>query len=303
MSYFKLSLKLSAADVPHAESILNLAGGYALSLDDAAEAPLFEPGVGETPLWPEVSLSALFDSKVDTGALVALMQSSFGTNANIQTSKITDQDWHRGLQQNVTEIRIADNLTIVPANNSAEPMPPSVVTRDPSQTIKLNMGLAFGTGHHPTTVLCLQWLAANPSTGGIAYDLGCGSGILALAAIKFGADHAFAADTDPQALTATQRNALINDLDAAITIASPEELINLQVDLLMANILSGTLIDYAQTISTATRPGGKILLSGILKDQVDDVITAFQSTFVDFSTAEHDDWCRIVATRRTTPKP
>jgi ribosomal protein L11 methyltransferase len=161
------------------------------------------------------------------------------------------------------------------------------------------MGLAFGTGQHPTTRLCLKWLAAHPPQGLEVCDFGCGSGVLAIAALKLGARHAVALDNEPQAITATLANARLNDVEARLDAGTQPEFRDLQVDLVLANILAGTLTESVAVIVSMLRPGGRIVLSGILADQADALMRTYDEFFESLVATREEGWVRIVGALRS----
>jgi len=225
----QISVELDRDSAPHAEALLSLAGALALSFDDAADAPLFEPELGTTPLWPSVRLRALFPADVDIGAVADIVRDSVGGMSDIEIAAVTQADWSDGLRQNVAPRRFGKSLYLMPADAH---------TPDGMTAVKLNMGLAFGTGQHATTALCLEWLDAHPPRGAKVYDYGCGSGVLAIAALRLGAEFAWCSDLDPQAATATRTNAALNGVADAIWVGTPSDLPPISPDLVLANILA-----------------------------------------------------------------
>jgi ribosomal protein L11 methyltransferase len=284
----QLSIQLDRESALHAEALLSLAGALALSLDDAADAPLFEPAVGAMPLWPSVRLRALFNAEVNMSAVAAIVRNGVGSGAKIEIATLVKSDWSAGLQQTISPRRFGEKLFVVPADTA---------TADAPTTIRLNMGLAFGTGQHPTTALCLEWLDAHPPRGATVYDYGCGSGVLAIAALKLGAAFAWGSDLDPQAATATRANAVLNAVEDSIWVGTPAELPPISPDIVLANILAGTLIESTDLLAKLLAPGRKLVLSGILNEQRDLVTRAFAADFGEFEFAELGGWIRIVATR------
>ncbi len=290
MEFRQVSVNVGRADANRAEALLNLAEPLALSFDDAADSPLFEPEPGTTPLWPELVIHALFPADFDVDSLVAVLHSAMPTIASITTRGIDAADWRAGLEQTVFVLRVTDDLWVVPAGWDEQPPARHVV--------QLHMGLAFGTGRHPTTLLCLEWLAAHPPRGLTVCDFGCGSGVLAIAALKLGARRAIAIDNDPQAVTATRANARLNGVAAAVATGTGEDFPQTGVDLVLANILAGTLSESVERIAAMLRPGGRIVLSGVLGRQAPDVERAFAERFADFRTTHRDGWARIAAILR-----
>jgi ribosomal protein L11 methyltransferase len=284
----QVSIQLERAAASHAEALLNLAGALAVSIDDARDTPLFEPAPGTTPLWPHLALRALFPADFDSGALVDMLADALPQGTSIDTNCVDESDWRAGLEQAVFVQQVSPDLTIVPADWEGDGTTPTLV--------RLNMGLAFGTGRHPTTLLCLRWLAENPPRGLTVCDFGCGSGVLAITALKLGATSAVAIDHEPQAIAATRANAALNNVEARLAAGEGSEFGSLEVDLVLANILAGTLAQSVTMIASMLRPRGRIVLSGILIDQADDLIREFAPRFDSLVTAEHDGWARVTGT-------
>jgi ribosomal protein L11 methyltransferase len=289
MKFRQVSICLARADAEHAEALLTLAGTLALTFDDAQDSPLFEPEPGATPLWPHLKIHALFPAEFDVAMLAYVLNDALPSATSIESAFVDDDDWHRGLEQTVFVRQIAPNLTVVPAQWAGEAT---------AALVRLNMGLAFGTGRHPTTLSCLQWLAENPPQGLEVCDFGCGSGILAIAALQLGATRAIAIDNEPQAVAATLENAKLNALDARVTAGPIEEFEQVQVDLVLANILAGTLSESVDLIASMLRPRGQIVLSGILADQSEGLMEHFAAHFDSLAATRHDGWARITGVLR-----
>jgi ribosomal protein L11 methyltransferase len=283
-----LTLEISAADVPKAEALLDLAGTEAILLRDAADEPIFEPDPSTAPLWPRVTLHALFAADADLAPLRNLLATTF-PDAAVTAETLPESAWHPGLQQTVKARPIGTRLWLAPADDERVP--------DDRIAVRINMGLAFGTGEHPTTALCLDWLEQHVTAGSTLLDYGCGSGVLALAALMLGASHAMAVDNDDQALTATRSNAALNGVTERLLVVTPEALPEIRVDVLTANILAGPLVDLAPKFAALVRPGGRLVLSGILERQAAHVATAYAAHFRDFEQATLDGWVRLVGRR------
>jgi ribosomal protein L11 methyltransferase len=288
LAWLAVTIRIAASELEGAEALLRLAGAEAISIGDAADTPLFEPEPGTTPLWPALTLRALFDERLDRGALTALLQSLTGSPAEFTI--VDDDDIERGLRQIVEPIGIGPRLKLVAAGDPAA---------SDGNALALHMGLAFGTGRHPTTRLCLEWIEAEMRPGLTVLDYGCGSGVLALAALRLGARHATAVDSEPQALEATRANAKLNGLDARIRIGPPDALGNGAFDVILANILAEPLVALAPTFAAHQQPGARIVLSGILTAQAPRVTAAHAGSYEAFDRREADGWVLLTARRRS----
>jgi ribosomal protein L11 methyltransferase len=283
-----LTLEISAADVPMAEALLTLAGAEAIVLRDAADEPVFEPEPSTAPLWPRVTLHALFAIDADVAPLRELLAATF-PKAVVVAETLPESAWEPGLQQTVKARRVGTRLWLAPADDERVP--------NDRIAVRIHMGLAFGTGEHATTALCLDGLERHVTPGSTLLDYGCGSGVLALAALVLGASHAIAVDNDGQALTATRANAALNGLAERLVVVTPEALPEVSVDVLAANILAGPLVELAPTFASVVRPGGWLVLSGILEAQAARVAKAYAGDFHGFEQAARDGWVRLVARR------
>jgi ribosomal protein L11 methyltransferase len=284
----RLSLETAAADVPKAEALLTLAGAETIALCDAADHPVFEPEPSTAPLWPRVTLHALFTSDADLAPLRALLAATFA-QAAVTVDVLPESAWQLGMQQTMRARPIGSRLWLAPAEDEHVP--------NDRVTVRINMGFAFGTGAHATTALCLDWLEGHVVPGSTLLDYGCGSGILALAALVLGAAQAVAVDNDSQALTATRANAELNGVADRLVVATPDTLTAISVDVLVANILAGPLVTLAPTFAQLVRPGGRLVLSGILERQATHVATAYEPYFGELEQAARDGWVRLTSRR------
>lgn len=266
---------------------LSIIGAVSVTLQDAADQPLLEPGVGETPLWNQIVVTGLFDAASNVDSLIAHMQKLIGTDTlpPWRVSSLEDKAWEREWMQHFQPMRFGTRTWICPSWRQ----PP-----DPdAANIYLDPGLAFGTGTHPTTALCLKWLDQHIKGGEIVIDFGCGSGILGIGALKLGAATVWAVDNDPQALVATRDNALKNRIEANLKILGVNDLIPVKSDILLANILANPLISLATLFAEKVKPGGVAILSGILLEQQSMVLQAYSSDFKLISSAQKEDWIRL----------
>ncbi len=305
MPFLELTVRCPQSEQPRREHALEDVGALAVTLLDADagtsdEHAILEPGVGETPLWDEVALSALFPHDAD-GLLLLAALDAFDpgldwTGASFR--QVADQDWERAWMDQYAPLRFGARTWIVPWNHA---LPEAAQAHD-AAVVRLDPGLAFGSGTHPTTALCLQWLDALAAEGRLdgaaVLDFGCGSGILALAALALGAAHADAVDNDPQALQATRDNAARNGLDAGLRAWRPEEAPAGPYPVVVANILATALDALAPTLAARTAPGGRIALSGILDGQQDALLARYREWFDGLAVAIEGDWVRIDGVRR-----
>jgi ribosomal protein L11 methyltransferase len=284
----QLTLRIAATDLAEAEALLGLAGASAISISDAADSPILEPGPGTTPLWPRLALRALFDSGADLRAVAGLLGSLADTGTSLEI--IEDAAVERALLQTIRPLDIGPRLRLAAADDPAA---------GDARTLMLNMGLAFGTGQHPTTRLCLTWLEREPPAGLSVLDFGCGTGVLALAALKLGARHALAVDIEPQALEATRRNAALNALETSVRTGPPDCLGNDCFDLILANILAEPLIELAPVLAARQPSGGRIVLCGILQAQSEPVAEVYRQWYEALTATELDGWVLLTGCRRS----
>ncbi|MBE7929012.1 50S ribosomal protein L11 methyltransferase [Pseudomonas saudiphocaensis] len=292
MPWLQLRLAISPEQAPALEDTLLEIGAVSVTFMDAEDQPIFEPDLGTTPLWSHTHLLALFEANVDEDHLLAHLQLLIGGELpEHQLERIEDQDWERSWMDNFQPMRFGQRLWIVPSWHAA-PEPDAV-------NLLLDPGLAFGTGTHPTTALCLEWLDAQQLQGRQVLDFGCGSGILAIAALLLGAEQAVGTDIDIQAIEASRDNAGRNGIDPArFPLYLPEQLPDGQADVVVANILAGPLVELAGQIGERVKPGGLLALSGILVEQAEEVRAAYADKFDLDPTAEKDGWVRITGIRR-----
>jgi ribosomal protein L11 methyltransferase len=291
MPWLQLILETTPDDAEKFSDLLSEAGASAVTFLDSADQPLYEPPVGETPLWSRTRVIGLFDATTDMDAVLAQISNAITPNSlpDHRISPLEDKDWEREWMDNFKPMPFGERLWIVPSWSEA-PQPEAI-------NILLDPGLAFGTGTHPTTALCLQWLDAHGAAHDEVIDYGCGSGILAVAAARLGAKHVWAVDNDPQALIATNDNAEKNGVGEKIQAVLPDGLPAMQTPLLLANILAQPLMELAERFAGHVSPGGDIVLSGILRDQAEQVAACYAPWFDMKAPATQDDWVRLSGTR------
>ncbi|MES2310996.1 MAG: 50S ribosomal protein L11 methyltransferase [Pseudomonadota bacterium] len=300
MPFLELSLIVRTEQQPGTEEALDDLGALSITLQDAnAETPdeqaIFEPGVGELPLWPTITLNALFDAGADRRGLAEALGELLPWLEPDQLTfrDVADQDWERAWMDQFKPMPFGRRLWIYPWNIE----PPA---DDESVVVRLDPGLAFGSGTHPTTALCLEWLDALDLAGKTLTDFGCGSGILAIAALKLGAASAVGVDNDPQALTASIDNAERNGVADRLAVFLPQDFnaAAAPADVFIANILAGPLGELAPTFAAAAKPGAPFAISGILVGQQDELLQRYAEWFDDLRVDTREDWVRISGRRR-----
>lgn len=292
MPWVQITLASSPETSEVLEDMLLLCGAGAVSMLDGADQPVFEPLKGTTPLWQDTRVMGLFEADTDEESLLNYLQNGWQDRypeTSFPSHKLEileDKDWEREWMDRFEPIQFGERLWVCP---SWKPAP------DPSAAnLMLDPGLAFGTGSHPTTALCLQWIAQQDWQHKTVIDYGCGSGILAIASVLLGANHVAAVDIDTQAITATKNNAAKNNIDSKIDCYLPDDCPAIQADIVVANILANPLIEMVQPILTLLNSGGHIVLSGILSEQAGHVMEAY-SPFCQLQEPVYEgDWCRIV---------
>ena len=297
MKWLQIHITVEQAQVDFTETLLNSLGAVSVTLDDAENQDLLEPLPGETPLWNKVIVTGIYaqedDEEIDVNALLTFIQLQM-PEAPVRHEFLEDQAWERTWMDAYEPIQIADKFWIVPEWMQA-PEADAV-------NIKLDPGLAFGTGNHASTFLCLQWLGKTDVKDKVVIDYGCGSGILGVAALLLGAKKVYATDIDPQAVLATQQNAALNGVLDNLFVGLPDEfnetLKNQQADVFVANILAGPLMMLAPQFATLVKPEGEFALAGVIEEQVADVSGVYEEFFDILNVEKREGyWCRISGKR------
>ena len=295
MPWIQLQIPADPDNADQLEDLLMEMGCGAVSMEDAADQPLYEPDPGTTPLWSQTTVTGLFDSDRDIEQLCADVRNAWHQQTQqalpeIEVTLVEDKDWERAWMDNFQPLKFGERLWIVPSWHEAP---------DPdAANLMLDPGLAFGTGTHPTTALCLEWLDGQDVQGKQVIDYGCGSGILGLAALLLGANLVIGVDTDPQALEASRENARRNGVDdSKLALYLPKDEPDKQADVMLANILAQPLIGLAPHLASRTRPGGDLVLSGILSNQVREVVAAYEPWFVMDEPEQREEWIRLTGRR------
>jgi ribosomal protein L11 methyltransferase len=297
MPWLQLIAETDKQSVETLEEALLTAGALSVSIQEhipagASEQPILEPSLGETPLWDKTRVIGLFDAANDIQQIDWLLKQLLNTpncsSPSFYWEQLEDKDWEREWMQNYQPIQVAATLWICPSWLT----PP-----DPKATnILLDPGLAFGTGTHPTTFLCMQWLAAQDLRDKLVVDYGCGSGILGITALLLGAKKVIGIDIDPQALLSTQENLKRNQLPTErFTVYLPEDCpeLNAQSDIVLANILAGPLVGLSEKLTSFLKPKGKICLSGILEQQAEQVVEAYFSSIKFEPRSQKQEWVKL----------
>ena len=284
--WLQVTLEVPEDHLEAIDTACESAGALSVTVEDAADDPVYEPLPGEIRTWPHNRVSALFPSAFDAVPLRETLTKLLGGHiTGWRVEALAERDWERAWLDDFRPMRFGHRLWVCPSNH--EPPDPAGIN------LHLDPGLAFGTGTHPTTALCLEWLDghAPPAT---LLDYGCGSGILAIAGLLLGADTAWTVDLDPQALTATRTNAERNGVTGRLHTRLPESVPDdLRCDLLLANILAGPLVTLAPGLAARLLPGGALVLSGILPEQADSVASAYRPWCGELARSERDGWVRL----------
>ncbi|NOH70530.1 50S ribosomal protein L11 methyltransferase [Vibrio pectenicida] len=286
-----IQIKLNASN-NNAEQIGDMlmeeTGALSVTFLDAQDTPVFEPLPGETRLWGDTDILALYDANSDTKQILKKINLSdlLAEDFAYKIEQLEDKDWEREWMDNFHPMKFGQRLWICPSWREV-PEPNAV-------NVMLDPGLAFGTGTHPTTALCLEWLENLNLSGKTVIDFGCGSGILAIAAIKLGAEKVIGIDIDPQALLASKDNAERNGVADKLEVFLPQEQPQgLVADVVVANILAAPLRELSTVITSLVKSGGKLAMSGVLDTQAQDVATYYHDSFAIEPIKEQNEWCRI----------
>ncbi|MDX7998951.1 50S ribosomal protein L11 methyltransferase [Xenorhabdus sp. Reich] len=293
MPWIQLRLNTTGQQAEALGDELVESGAVSVTFQDSHDAPIFEPLPGETRLWGDTDVIGLYDAEMDMKAVVSQLEQvpQLGKGFIHKIEQLEDKDWEREWMDNFHPMRFGNRLWICPSWREV-PEPDAV-------NVMLDPGLAFGTGTHPTTSLCLQWLDGLDLAGKTIIDFGCGSGILAIAALKLGAKHAIGIDIDPQAIQASRDNAERNGVSDQLSLfLSKDQPNDLECDVVIANILAGPLRELAPIIGSLPKSGGLLGLSGVLASQAEGVAEAYGNEFIIDPIAEQEEWCRITGIKK-----
>jgi len=292
VAHLALTLELTGLDPAVAEETFFGAGALAVTLTDAADDAILEPLPGEERLWPRTVLQALFDGDVAKPALLLDLAAQLGVPpTQIAMKVVGDRVWEREWLRDFHAMRFGRRLWIVPHHETPPDDPDAAVVR-------LDPGLSFGTGTHPSTALCLEWLDQGLRGGERVIDYGCGSGVLAIAAARLGARDVWCYDLDPQAGIATRDNAAANGVSETVHVVETPDALPRGAGVLLANIISGTLCELAPAFLRLLAPGAALVLAGILDEQADEVMTTYAPDFVLAPWKRRDGWTALAGRRR-----
>jgi len=289
LRWYKVELVCSRKNASAVEEILIAIGSISISITNKTKQNIYEPGVGETPLWEKIIISALFENEIPEEKIISSL--NLVDYSNLSISELEEINWVESYQRSFQPIQFGKNLVVVPSWLKKDKYLDKVI-------IKMDPGLAFGSGSHETTHLCLEYLDRNNPTDLSVLDYGCGSGILSIAAAFLGAKNVISTDIDPQALESCLKNSEKNGVSNKIKILSLNQLSEIKVDILIANILSKTLMSLRDEFLVFLDLGSKIVLSGIMEDQLNSVIKHYENFCNIESIETKNDWCLVELTKK-----
>jgi ribosomal protein L11 methyltransferase len=291
MNYFEIKIACSKSESENIEDHLLGLGACSVTYRDAEDVAILEPAPGEMPLWQDVEVTGMYADDFDQSSILKSLQNKF-SNHQIKLSQLQDQVWERTWLEHFKPMHFGNNTWIIPSEYKA--------VDENAINIYLDPGLAFGTGTHATTALCLDWIDRNHLESKKIIDFGCGSGILAIAALKHKAEVCYCTDIDPQAIESTINNATANDVIGGIKIAEPADFVKLpKLDIVIANILAKPLTTLVETFASLLKSDGEIIMSGILAEQESEIIEAFNDSFIDFQIQNREDWISVYARKKS----
>lgn len=294
MPWIQLKLNATSENAEDLGELLMSNGALSATFTDAHDTPVFEPLPGETRLWGDTDITGLYEAETDMQHVIKALKASplLADDFAYKVEQLEDKDWEREWMDNFHPMQFGKRLWICP---SWKPVPD-----ESAVNVMLDPGLAFGTGTHPTTALCLAWLDAQELQDKVVIDFGCGSGILAIAALKLGAKRVIGIDIDPQAITASRDNAERNNvseqLELYLSADLPEGIL---ADVLVANILAGPLRELSTSIEALVKPSGQLALSGILEQQASGLIETYQQWFEMDNAEIKEEWARLSGKKHT----
>lgn len=287
MAWQQLKINITSNYAEKLGDLLSELGAQAVTFIDAKDTPMYEPKPGEIMLWPDTQVIGLYDANEDLSWVVTKVMEElpFLDSTSLVLDQLEDKDWEREWMVNFHPMKFGNRLWICPSWREVPDINAVNIMLDP--------GLAFGTGTHPTTSLCLEWLDGIDLQNKVVVDFGCGSGILGIAALKLGAKEVIGIDIDPQALQASEENAKRNGVSDRLSLFLPQHQPTIQADIVVANILAAPLKELVSTISNYCKNQGQLLMSGILEEQSDSVMQAYENQFSFDPVASKEEWVRL----------
>lgn len=286
MPWIQINVGTTEKKAPKISNILSGFGAQSVTYMDKEDMPVYEPAPGETKLWTKTMVTGLFEADINPQPIIDFLTKTYGKKITLRVEQLEDKDWVREWMDNFHPIKCGNKLWICPSWCE--------IPDKNAVNVMLDPGLAFGTGTHPTTYMCLCWLDSLDFTNKKVIDFGCGSGILAVSAIKLGAQEVYGIDIDPQAIEASLENAKRNNCADQIKLYLPNETPSeLQADILVANILAGSLRELAPTIAGMVKPNGVFAISGIINSQVEEITQIYQKYFKLNPPVLKEEWCLI----------
>lgn len=295
MPWLQIKVRSTDTEAAQLEQLFQSLGAVSVTLLDAEDEPVFQLDSDSTPLWRQVLISALFEHHTDIQEIEAALAGAEVSYTDLRIEELADQDWERAWMDDFHPMRFGRRLWVCPSWTT----PPDAN----AVNLLLDPGLAFGSGTHPTTALCLEWLDSQDLDGRYVIDYGCGSGILAIAAALLGAEKVVAVDNDPQAITACNDNRVLNGIPEAQLQTFLPGTAHAPADIVIANILAGPLEELTPVLTALTRPGGKLILSGVLSDQTTSLVDSYRPWFRLEEPTVRDEWVRIEGTRLENSAP
>ena len=291
--FSEVRISVARGQAALAEVVLEQMGALAITLEDNADDPVLEPGPGETPLWPAVQLCGLFEADCQRQRITDALQLVPGVERpeHIHWRNVADQVWERAWMDRFHPMKFGRHLWIVPTGMQ-------IPYGEQNIEIRLDPGLAFGSGTHPTTALCLEWIDGREVAGQRVVDYGCGSGILGIAAALKGANRVICVDNDPQALEAALANGERNGVQDIMEYCTPAEFKEREADVVLANILAGPLIELRPVLAGCLNPTGLLVLSGVLDEQADLVLQAYRQDCIELKVEAREGWSCLVSVKR-----
>lgn len=292
MAWLELRLQLRASQQPEYESLLQELGALCITMQDAEDQPILEPSPGDLPLWDRLQLAALFTPDTDAERLILSLAARVAPALlpRFGFRMLDDRDWQNTWMERAGPMKFGDRLWIYPTG-------PAPHSANAGIIVELSPGLAFGSGSHPTTAMCLEWLDQHGLEGKTVVDYGCGSGVLAISAAKLGAQQVIAVDHDPQAIRATRDNAEKNGVAGVISTVMPGTVQGIVADIIIANILLGPLIELRDVFTGCLVENGVLVMTGILDTQADDLQRAYSGHFDFVGCEQREEWVRLQALR------